>query len=149
MRQLLAFERRWAHAAFETIFPGDDGAFVSIERMDLDGYLREVCSRVPLKAVLGLRLGVWIVALAPLFLLGRLATILSLAKADREIVVTRLLASKAYAIRQLVFVLKSIGAMLYAAHPSVRERMLHARRAAASGRAMPLVALRLKPTVAA
>jgi hypothetical protein len=147
MRQLLSVERRWAHAAFETIFPGKDGAFVSIEQMDLDGYLREVCARVPLKAVLGLRLGIWIVALAPLFVLGRFATIVSLAQDDREALVTRLLASQAYAIRQLVFILKSIGAMLYAAHPSVRERMLRARRLAE--RKKPLVSLRLKPTVAA
>jgi hypothetical protein len=146
MTGLLSIERRFSHAAFETIFPGNDG-FVSIEQMDLDGYLREVCSRVPLKAALGLRLGVWIVALAPLFVLGRFATILSLSKADRELVVGRLLASRTYAVRQLVFILKSIGAMLYAAHPSVRERMLRARRVAQKPK--PLVALRLKPTVAA
>ena len=145
--QLSSIERRWAHAAFETIFPGTEGGFVSIERMDLDGYLRELCTRVPFKAALGLRVGIWIVALAPLFLLGRLATIVSLAKADREAIVARLLASKAYVVRQLVFVLKSMGAMLYAAHPAVRERMLKARRAQQAPR--PLVSLRLKPTEAA
>jgi hypothetical protein len=147
MRQLLAVERRWAHAAFETIFPGSDGGFVSIEQMDVDGFLHEVCARVPLKAAVGLKLAVWIVALAPLFVLGRLATIRSLAKAEREMVLARLLASKTYAIRQLVFILKSIGAMLYAAHPAVRARMLSARKP--QQQQQKLVSLRLKPTVAA
>jgi hypothetical protein len=96
-------------------------------------------SRVPFKAAIGLRLAVWIVALAPLFVIGRLATIRGLAREDRERVISKLTYSPSYGIRQLVMILKTMGAMLYAAHPSVRARM-QIPSAASSG--PKLVALR-------
>ena len=130
MRHLTKLERRLAHAEFSTIFPGETsapgamGSMQPIQEKELDSFLREVCARVPLQAALGLRLAIWIAALAPLFVLRRFATIRSLSNADRETVITKLLASPSYAVRQLVMVLKTIGALLFAAHPSVRARMV-------------------------
>jgi hypothetical protein len=147
LRKLTKTERGWAHAAFETIFPGLEGPapMISVENMDVDSYLGEVTSNVPLKAAVGLRIAILIVALAPIFLMGRFATIRSLAREERERVVTKLLQSPQYAVRQLVMILKTIGAMLYAAHPSVRARM----QIAAPARSGPrLVALRVNRTAA-
>ena len=87
------------------------------------GFLGRVVASVPSKVALGLRLAVWIVALAPLFVLGRVATITSLAPSDRERVVAALVTSRNYALRSLVMILKTMGALLYAADDSVRERL--------------------------
>jgi len=67
---------------------------------------------------------VWLVALAPLFVLGRFATIAGLTVADRERVVARLVVSKSYVVRSLVLILKTMGALLYAGDGAVRARML-------------------------
>ncbi len=138
----------WATAEFGTIFPGSDEQGVpGIATMDIAGFLAEVCRQVPLKAALGLRIAIWIVALAPLFILGRFVTFASLATPDREKVLDTLLASKSYPIRSLVMILKTMGALLYGADPVVRARM-YARPAnansapASSGK--KLIALRLK-----
>ncbi len=148
---LTKMEVRWATAEFGTIFPGSDAAGVpSIGTMDIAGFLAEVCRGVPLKAAMGLRIAIWIVALAPIFVLSRFATFASLATPERERVLDTLLASKSYPIRSLVMILKTMGALLYGADPIVRARM-YARvsvpsvadgRPASSG--PKLVALRLK-----
>lgn len=125
MRALAKFELAWAAAEMGAIFPGGDGV-AGIEAMDLRGYLVEVVARVPWKAALGLRLAIWVVALAPPFVLRRFATIAGLATADRERVVARLIASPSYGLRSLVLILKTIGALLYAGDDAVRARMLSA-----------------------
>jgi hypothetical protein len=124
MSRLVKFEERWARSAFETIFPGSpEEGLEGIKSMDIEGYLREVLSTVPFKSGLGLRVAVWIIAFAPLFLLGRFALFASLAQIDREKVVQRLITSSSYVIRSLVMALKAVGAMLYAGAPQIRARM--------------------------
>jgi len=122
--KLSRIENRWADAAIGAIFPGssDDG-FADIRGMDVAGFLREVFRVVPLQAALGIRVAVWLVAIAPLFVLGRFATIAGLTVADRERVVGRLVASRWYAVRSLVLILKTMGALLYAGDDRVRARM--------------------------
>ena len=77
---LSPFERRWAHATLDTLFPGPDrGALpAGILDMDVDGFLDETFRTVPFEAAIGLRLAFVVIALAPLFVLGKLATIASL-----------------------------------------------------------------------
>jgi hypothetical protein len=122
--KLTRFENVWAEAAIGAIFPGsrEDG-FADIRAMDVPGFLYRVMRCVPFQAAFGLRLAIWIVALAPLLVLGRFATIAGLALPERETVVTRLVASKAYVIRSLVMILKTMGALLYAGDDAVRARM--------------------------
>jgi hypothetical protein len=117
-------ETTWAEAAMGAIFPGSrDAGLADIRAMDLRGFLSQVMTTVPFQAALGLRLAVWIVALAPLFVLGRFATIVGLDQASREKVIITLLANRSYAIRSLVMILKTIGALLYAGDDGVRARM--------------------------
>jgi hypothetical protein len=107
------------------IFPGSrEEGLADIRAMDVCGFLGRVVATIPSKAALGLRIAVWIVALAPLFVLGRLALITSLAQADRERVVAALVSSRNYALRSLVMILKTMGALLYAGDEGVRARML-------------------------
>lgn len=122
--KLTRVERRWANAAMGAIFPGSHAlGFVDIRAMNVEGFLGELFGHLPWRAALGFRMAVWLVALAPLFVIGRLATIARLAPLDRERVITALVASKWYAVRSLVLVVKAIGALLYAADDAVRSRM--------------------------
>ena len=91
--------------------------------MDLRGFLSQVMLTVPFQAALGLRLAVWIVALAPLFVLGRFTTVMGLDQSSREKLIVKLLANRSYALRSLVLILKTIGALLYAGDDAVRARM--------------------------
>lgn len=144
MMTLTQWENRWAEAAIGAIFPGsrEDG-LADIRGMDVPGFLRRVVSSVPLRVAFGLRLAIWLVALAPLIVLHRFATIAGLALDEREAVVARLVASPTYAVRSLVMILKTMGALLYAADDSVRERL---RKPALAPATVPL---RRKPVHAA
>jgi hypothetical protein len=135
---LMGFERRWARAAFETIFPGPERGTLplGIGDMDLDGFLDETLKSVPFEPAVGLRLAIWILALAPLFVLGRLATLASLSFEDRERVVARIAASPIYPVRSMVVMMKAIGALLYCGDPRVRPLMMG--HGAASGAPVPL-----------
>jgi hypothetical protein len=143
--KLMRFEERWAEAAMGAIFPGsgDDG-FADIRAMDVSGFLRQVFRVVPAKAALGTRLAVWLCALAPLFVLGRFATLAGLKQPDREKVIALLVASRFYAIRSFVLILKTVGALLYAGDDAVRARMNAPRRPRSE-----LVTLHAKPVQAA
>ena len=109
--KLIELETVWAEAAMGAIFPGSrDVGMADIRAMDVRGFLREVMQKVPAQAALGVRLAVWIVALAPLFAIGRVATITGLAQADRERVVATLVSSRFYLLRSMVLILKTVGA---------------------------------------
>jgi hypothetical protein len=126
--KLSRFESRWAEAAMDAIFPGSgDMGLSGIRAMNLGGFLRELMVRLPWRAAVGVRLAIWLVALAPWFVLSRFVTIASLEPGDRERVVGALLASESYPIRSLVLVLKAMGALLYAADDGVRLRITRPR----------------------
>jgi len=123
--KLTRFEDRWAEAVMGAIFPGSaESGLGDIRAMDVRGFLRQLMRSVPFQAAFGLRAAVWLVALAPLFVLGRFATIVGLTVADRERVLASLVVSKSYVVRSLVLILKTMGALLYAGDGAVRARML-------------------------
>jgi hypothetical protein len=119
----------WAKAALAAMYPRTREIGLGAADLDLDGFLKSMFVGVPFEPALAMRVAIWIVALAPLFAIGRFTTISTLSEIDRERVVARLLTSPLYAVRQLVLGLKAVGAMLYAAVPLVRERMLGTDRA--------------------
>jgi hypothetical protein len=141
--KLAPFERRWAAATMTAIYPGSgDEGLAGLAAMDVDGFLRTLGDRLPLRAALGFRLAIWMVALAPLFVLRRLATIAGLALVERERLVDALLASRAYVVRSLALVLKAMGALLYATDTGVRHRLLATRAALVPVRVRPRVHVR-------
>jgi hypothetical protein len=149
MIALTAFERRAAHAAFETVFPGPDRGSLpyGIADMDLDGYLDDTLASVPFESALGLRLAFVFLALAPLFFLGRFATLMALGADDRERVVERVYASAVYPIRSTVVMLKAIGALLYCGDARVRSLIVTGTSAPAAAvrESGALVPLRVRP----
>lgn len=123
--RLLSFELAWAGAAFDAIFPEPPRGVLphGIKRMDPARFFDELVAEIPLEQSLGLRLTLWLVALAPLFTIRRLGTIASIEEPERVRVLERLLASPIYAVRQLVLGFKAMGALLYARSGTVRAAM--------------------------
>jgi hypothetical protein len=114
---------RWARAAFEALFPGEPGP-PSMATLDVEGFLAGLFERAPLEPVLGLRIALWVITFAPLFALRRFTTLGGLVAADRERVLRVLASSPLYPVRQLLLLLKAMAALVYAADPQVRARLL-------------------------
>jgi hypothetical protein len=124
--KLTSLERRWAHATLDTLFPGPErGALpLGIEGMDVDLFLDETMAQVPFEAALGLRLAFWAIALAPIFVLGKLRTITSLGAEDRLRLLAAINASPVYALRATVMMVKAIGALFYCGDRRVRPSIV-------------------------
>jgi hypothetical protein len=71
---------------------------------------------------LGLRVAIWMVAFAPLWLHGRLLTFSKLARGERTQLLGRLLAHHSFAVRELTMLLKLTAAMALLGTASVRAR---------------------------
>jgi hypothetical protein len=127
IRALFRFERVWARAALDAIYPSaaSKDLPVGISAFDVDSFFDDLFLRLPLVTALGLRAAIWMVALAPLFVLHRLSTIARLGSGDRNLLILRLLGSQRYAVRQLVMALKATGGIFYGGAPQIRERVLH------------------------
>jgi hypothetical protein len=128
---LFGFELAWADAAYDTFFPppprtlqpGELALVHGIAPMKPGAFLDSMLGEAPLEASLGLRVTLWMIALAPLFVLRRFATIASLEVAERERLLDRLLSSRIYAVRQLVAGFKAMGSLLYAQSKEIRRQM--------------------------
>jgi hypothetical protein len=148
-RTLTATENRWAEAAFGAIFPSNAHPKLrtGIVELDVPTFLTDLRSRVPYRSALGLRLAIWMVALAPIFVLHRFRTITGLDPKAREALVGALLVSSIYPVRQLVILLKAIGALLYGRAASVRSVMIPIRVPENATTGPRLVGLGRKPNV--
>src|SRR5450432_1465482 len=122
--KLWGFENVWAKAALGAMFPGShENGLTGIGAMDVSGYLDEVMRMHPYRAAVGLRVAIWLVAIAPIVVLGRVTTIEGLPQGDRVRLLEKLLASSTYSVRLLVMLLKAFGALLYAGDAGVRARL--------------------------
>jgi hypothetical protein len=121
--RLFGFELTWATAAFGAVLPERTALPHGIVRMNPAGFLAETIAGAPLVQSVGLRLALWVVALAPLWLLRTPKTISGLVAEERELVLARLLASSVYPIRQLAFTFKALASMLYAQSADARRAM--------------------------
>ena len=141
--KLFGFELAWATAAFDAVLPERTALPHGIARMNPGRFLADVIASSPLEQSIGLRVTLWIVALAPLWFLRRPKTIADLRPDERQRVLELLIASPVYAVRQLVVAFKALGSMLYAQSPEARAWMT-------TPRVKPerLVALRLAPKAA-
>jgi hypothetical protein len=70
----------------------------------------------------GLRVAIWMVAFAPLWLHGRFATFSTLARRERTQLLSRLLVHRVLAVRELTTLLKLTAAMALLGTASVRAR---------------------------
>lgn len=127
---LSSFEAAWTDAAFAAIYPdqGDAKEIRShlphgIAQMNPAQFFDDILARVPFEQSLGLRVTLWLVALAPLFTIRRLGTIASIDAADRTRVLERLVTSPNYIVRQLAMSFKALATLLYVQSASIRAAM--------------------------
>jgi hypothetical protein len=109
--RLFGFELAWAEAAMGAIFPEGSALVHGIARLKPGAFLDDMLADVWLETSLGLRATLWIIALSPLFVLRRFATITSLSAEEREALLDGLLTSRIYAVRQLVAGFKAMGSL--------------------------------------
>jgi hypothetical protein len=91
--------------------------------MDLEAYARYATEGVPFKPALGFRAVIWIALLAPIFVLGRLRTILGISDEERDRVVMALVTSRIYQIRALFVFFKAFTALYYFTSQKLREEV--------------------------
>jgi hypothetical protein len=137
IRSLTRTERDWAFAALGAIYPSRASASLPVGVCDLAlaDYLRDLFASIPLLAVVGLRAAIWVVALAPPFVMRRMVTVAGLADDERRALLERLLRSPSYGVRQLVMALKAVGGLFFGGAASVKEAIFAGARAAAEGHA--------------
>jgi hypothetical protein len=131
---LTSFELAWTEAAFDAIYPAPPRSRLphGVASMGSGPFLDDVLARVPLEQSVGIRLTLWMIALAPLFTIRKLGTIASIDAEDRGRVLDRLVTSPVYAVRQLAMSFKALATLLYAKSDAVRTAMMTPVRRAAT-----------------
>jgi hypothetical protein len=124
--RLFDFELRWARAACDALFPEDTPLPHGLARMKPEEALGAIIASAPFEPALGLRIAVWLLALAPFWLLKRPRTIVGATSEERQRVYAGVLASPVYFVRQLGVAFKATVALLYAQSADVRLAMLEA-----------------------
>jgi hypothetical protein len=120
---MMAFERRWARHLLAAFAPaGSAGLSPSEHEVDYLGVLTRMMRETTPLAALGLRLAIWMAALAPLWLWGRISTISKLKSDRRTQLLVELLAHRVFAVRELSLLLKLCAAMALLGAPSMRQR---------------------------
>jgi hypothetical protein len=137
--------------------PPRDGSQLTPREGEVD-YLRAFrrmhAGSTPL-AAFGLRFALWMVALAPIWALGRFMTFSTLGRAERTELLSRLLRHGSLVVRELMLLLKLTAAFALLGTPSVRERsgydkpQVAATVAREARRTLPLIAAGPQPQPAA
>jgi hypothetical protein len=131
-------ERRWARALLESFAPvGGPGLAPREGEVEYLRALDDTLRRVRPTAAWGLRIAVWLAALAPIWAWGRFGTVLSLARERRAALLGELLRHRSFAVRELVLLLKFVACVALLGTESVRTRSRYddaqAQAAAESG----------------
>lgn len=120
---MLSFERRWARHLLGAFAPvGGSGLAPREGEVDYVTALGRMMRGATPLAALGIRLALWLAALAPFWLWGRLTTITKLANERRTELLGQLLRHRLFAVRELALLLKLCAAMALLGTPSVRAR---------------------------
>jgi hypothetical protein len=120
---MMGFERRWARHVLAAFAPvGGPGLAPVPDEVDYESALRRMMRGGSPLAAAGMRLALWIAALAPIWLWGRVTTVTRLATERRPELLRQLLGHRAFAIRELTMLLKLCAAMALLGTPSVRAR---------------------------
>ena len=114
-RAITALEYKWARATLGTIYPAapEAGVTQGIVDMDLAAFIDELAEALPFITFFGIRLFLLLVALSPLFVIGKFKTMAGLGEKDREAVVWKIGHSDVYVVRQMVMALKATFAFFF------------------------------------
>lgn len=115
-------ERRWTEALLEGFAPTGEGLVAEPGQIDWAGTFDIMRRSGTPVARVGLRVAVWLYALSPLWVLGRLRTIHGLPREERPALIGRLLEHRIHLVREVVLLFKIAAATALLGHPEVRAR---------------------------
>ncbi len=123
--KLLAFERRWLRAIFEAILPSnaDDQLSLGVADVPIDRFVDDVLEHAPGQFKAGLRASLWVVALSPLFVIGRFKTFDRLDARARSEVLRCLAQSDIYLVREQPLLFKMVACLGYGGMPAVQRQI--------------------------
>lgn len=114
-------ERRWAAVVLAAVLPPSPcGRFPGVAQVDLDAFWARFGAAAPPSLRLTVHAAVWLVMLAPLWLLPGFKTLGRCSAAQQDGVVARLAGANTYAVRQCMEVLKLCACMAAFHHPAIR-----------------------------
>jgi hypothetical protein len=120
---MLQFERRWAQLILASFAPeGGPGLAPLPGEVDYVATFESMQLRARPLARVGLRAALWLVALAPLWLLGRFGTCARLSLAERQALLVRLAEHRAHPVREATFMLKLAACLALFASDDLRAR---------------------------
>jgi hypothetical protein len=123
--RLCRFERRWLLRIFETVIPGESNPDLPVgaEQVPLGRFIDDLLEHAPLKFVAGLRACVWMVMLAPPFVLRRSASFLQLKPSERLLLLEQLGASESYLLREVPLLFRTVGCLGFCGLGPVQRRL--------------------------
>jgi hypothetical protein len=121
--RMFRFERRWLLRIFEAVLPSGADPRLRLGAADvpLGAFVDDLLARAPLLSVVGLRAGVWLVMLAPLFVLGRARSFLGLSPDQRTELLDRLRGNRAYMVREIPNLMKITALLGFGGLAAVQE----------------------------
>jgi hypothetical protein len=122
---MFRFERRWLVRVFETLLPRGADARIGAGAADvpMGRFVDDLLAHAPLEFVAGLRIVLWIVMVAPLFVVRRPRTFLGLAADERLLVLDRLRTSDVYVLREAPILLKTIACLGFCGLPQIQTSL--------------------------
>jgi len=129
--KLLKIERRFVQAILEAYAPStSQEGLVPLEgECDFVSAFLLVADGSTERARIGVRAGIWLIALAPLWFGVAFATMAGLPLQKRAAIINRMLASNLFIVRELALLIKIPAVFALMASPSVRARTNYDRRA--------------------
>ena len=123
--RLLDCEHRWQMAVLDTILPSGEGEKLprGAAEVKLRPFVGDLLNTIPLEARIGLRASLWLLMVAPPFLLGRPRSFMALSGAERLGLLERMAASEQYALREIPVMLKAVAGLGYFGSPEVQRQM--------------------------
>jgi hypothetical protein len=120
--KMTRFERRWAHAALDAMFPRNAHPKLPLGAADLDvdGYLDDLAEAWPLFAFLGLRAAFALISFARIVVLRTFRSYHRLTLEQRVRVLDAMYASSNYIVRGAVVLVKATGGIFYGSEDAVR-----------------------------
>jgi hypothetical protein len=121
--RLLRFERRWLVRVCETILPPGDGPDLprGAAAVPMGRFVDDFVVHAPLLSMLGLRAALWMLMLAPVFLLGRCQAFLDLPHGERVTLLDRLRRSNSYLVRESMLLIKLVACLGFCGLAAVQE----------------------------
>lgn len=114
---------KWASVVLSAFAPPSEVGLSPLPgEVDYAGAFRRLVRGSTALAACGLVAAVWLVALAPVWMLGRMMTFAQLDPSQRAVLLGQLLRHRVFAVRELTLLLKLGAALALLGAPSVRAR---------------------------